>query len=190
MSEKLCSILEQISKSKSKSLDFITTGKLVPFHWWDKISIKIAWLLSQAIFCYGKVSCSTGWWIIRRLALNTPSAVFFLSQIRCTTKVNSLKYNVIRDAFNYSIYSYFSFQQTHIGKKCADKRKYIISNSKPNSFLHEAESFNYLKTFSKDLNFIHRNWIIVHVWPRSEMCQVLLWKPASNGSPTFSFQSL
>lgn len=116
--------------------------------------------------------------------------MFFLSQIRCTTKVNSLKCNVIRDAFNYSIYSYFSLQQTHIGKKCADKRKYIISNSKPNSFLHEAESFNYLKTFSKDLNFIHRNWIIVHVWPRSEVCQVLLGKPASNGSPTFSSVSV
>jgi len=32
----------------------------------------------------------------------------FLSQRRCRAKVNSLKYNVIRDAFNCSCYSHAS----------------------------------------------------------------------------------
>lgn len=129
----------------------------------------MAWLLSQAIFCYVKVSCNTGWWIIRRLTLNTPSVVGFLSQRRCRAKVNSLKYNVIRDAFNCSIYSYSSWQQTYIGRKHANKttkRKYTTTNLKTKCSLREAESFNYSNISSKDLDFIHRNSIIAHVHPK------------------------
>lgn len=96
--------------------------------------------------------------------------------------MNSLRYNVNRDAFNYSIYSYSSWQQTYFRRRHAnirmEKKKYIISNSKTKSFLYEANSFNYL-IFSKDLDFIHGNWVIVQVCPRSKVCQVLLWKPAT-----------
>lgn len=116
----------------------------------------------------------------------------FLSQRRCRAKVNSLKYNVIRDAFNCSCYSYASWQQTYTGRKHANKtikRKYTTTNFKTKSSLHEAESFNYSNISSKDLDFNHRNWIIVHVCPRSEECQVLLWKPATQW-PSHIFASV
>lgn len=63
------------------------------------------------------------------------------------------------------------------------------TNLKTKSSLHEAESFNYPNISSKDLDFIHRNWIIVHVCPRSEECQVLLWKPATQW-PSYIFASV
>lgn len=141
-----------------------------------------------------KVSWNTEWWIIRRLALNIPSVVSFLSQRKCTAKVNSLKYNVTRDAFHWSIYSCSSGKQTYTGRKWTDERlvKYITSNfKKKKSFLFEAESLNYSKISSKDSDIICRNWIIVHVRPRSEVCQVLLWKLASQWqSHIFSSASL
>ena len=184
--------LEQISKRKSKSWDFIATGKSVSFHGWDKISFKIAWLLSQALFCVAKVSCNTGWQITRRLTLNTPSVVGFRSQRRCAAKLNSLKYNVIRDAFNYTIYSY-SWQQTYVGRKQANKtteRKYttLKLKNKQKSSLHEAESFNYSHISSKDLDSIPRNWIIVQVCPRSEGCQCC--ENQTLNGPLFLLQSL
>lgn len=89
----------------------------------------------------------------------------------------------------------FLQQQTYTGKKHADKRPVkgntLFQTQKTKSFLHEAESLNYCKISSKDIDFIHRNWIIVHVCPRSEVCQMLLWKLATQRqSHIFSSVSL
>lgn len=85
------------------------------------MSTEIAWLLSQAIFllCEGFLQ----YWLVNNKEISIEDTICFLSQRKCTTKVNSLKYNVIQDAFNYSTYSYSFQQQTYIGKKHADKRR-------------------------------------------------------------------